>query len=168
MPCSLLYHRGVDTTHPHAAEPGRASLAPVVPIHRRATHPGLSTAGRAAARAFAEALWSKDGEHPPEAHRLDFFEADLADFVGHLNPRARLLFRACLATVTWVAPLIVGRPGRLAGLPVPARIRAIERLERTPASLALFATKAVVSLIWYEHPDSARDLGWDKRCKTGA
>ncbi len=147
---------------------GGARAAPAIPAHRRARHPGLTPGARRAARALAEALWSKDGTSPPSAGQLDFFVDDLADFVGHLNPRARLLFRACLATVTWIAPLLVARPGRLGALSIPRRIEAIERLERTPASLALFATKAMVSLVWYEHPESAKDLGWDRGCRTRA
>lgn len=126
---------------------------------------GLGPTRRAHARALAEALWSRDGASAPPADRLAFFEEDLSDFVARLNTRARLLFVACLATVTWIAPLLVGRLGRLGSLSIADRVRAIHALERTPASLALFAVKAVVSLVWYEHPESAREIGWDQRCK---
>jgi hypothetical protein len=43
-------------------------------------------------------------------------------------------------------------------------VRAIEALERTPAALALLAVKAVVSIVWWEHPDNAREIGWDRAC----
>jgi hypothetical protein len=130
-----------------------------------AEHPGLSPRGRANARALAEALWSRDGTSAPPDDRLAWFVGDLADFVGHLNLRARLLFVTCLTTITWAGPLLIGRLGRLGSLSIPDRIRAIHAVEHNPvASLALFATKAVTSLVWYEHPDNAREIGWDRRC----
>nr|MDQ3031416.1 hypothetical protein [Myxococcota bacterium] len=119
---------------------------------------------RADARALAEALWSRDGTSGPPAERLSHFEADLSDFVGHLNLRARLLFLSCLGTVTWIAPLVLGRFARLSSLSIAHRIDAIHALERTPAALALFAVKAVLSIVWFEHPDNAREIGWDQRC----
>lgn len=131
----------------------------------RAERPGLSASGRANARALAETLWSRDGTTAPAEDRLSFFTDDLSDFVGHLNTRARLLFLSCLATVTFLAPLLLGRFARLRSLSIEERIRAIHALERTPLSLALFAAKAIVSLVWYEHPDTAREIGWDQRCK---
>jgi hypothetical protein len=125
---------------------------------------GLKNAGRAHARALAEALWSRDGKSAPPHDRLAYFEEDLSDFVGHLNTRARLLFLACLGTVTWIAPLLSGRLGSLRSLSIEDRIRAIHALEKSPASLALIAVKAIVSIVWFEHPDTAREIGWDQRC----
>ena len=31
-------------------------------------------------------------------------------------------------------------------------------------SLALCALKALTSFVYYEHPDAAREIGWDQRC----
>lgn len=130
-----------------------------------APRPGLSPRDRENARALAEALWSRDGERPPPEDRLAWFVDDLSDFVGHLNTRARLLFLACLTSVTWAGPLLLLRLGRLRSLSIADRVRAIHAVEKNPlASLALFATKAIVSLVWYEHPENAREIGWDQRC----
>lgn len=134
------------------------------PARRGPPREGLSARRRADARALAEALWSRDGVSAPPTERLAYFEADLSDFAFHLNTRARLLLLACLASVTVVAPLLIGRFARLGTLSIGDRIRAIHALERTPASLALFAAKAVLSLVWFEHPDNAREMGWDQRC----
>jgi hypothetical protein len=126
---------------------------------------GLSTRARADARAFAEAFFARSDDALP-SERLDHFERELSDFFGHVRGRARLLFLACLWTATWGAPLLVGRPlSRLGSLDRDHRIEALEALERFPvAQLALYALKAVTSLVYYEHPDASAELRWDQRC----
>ena len=37
-------------------------------------------------------------------------------------------------------------------------------MEETPLSLAFFGAKAVLCIVWYEHPDSAREIGWSSTC----
>lgn len=129
------------------------------------TRNGLSIRARADARAFAEAFFKRDESALP-SERLDHFERELSDFFGHVGGRARLLFLACLATATWGAPLLVTRPfTRLATLSITDRIAALEVLERVPvAQLALYALKAIASIVYYEHPDAAAEIGWDQRC----
>lgn len=130
----------------------------------RAERPGLPPRTLRAARVVSEALFRRD-EGPPPAPRLDWLERDLSDFFGHVTLRARLLFRACLATVYWIAPLLLGRLPTLASLPVEARVEAIERLERTPLSLALLGAKAILCIVYYEHQDAADEIGWDQQCR---
>ena len=129
----------------------------------RAHAPGLSRGALRSARAVAETLFSTESG-PPPASRLDWLEADLSDFFGHVNWRARGLFRACVFAITWIAPLLVGALGRFGSLPLPRRIEALERLERTPLALALLGAKALLCIVWYEHPDSAAEIGWDRSC----
>lgn len=114
--------------------------------------------------AFGEALFARTLEQAPPTERMTWFLDDLDDFVAHLNTRARWLFRLCLFAVTWVAPLVSGRLSRLSRLSLAERIEALDALERTPASLALFGARAVVSLVYYEHPDAAAEIGWDRKC----
>lgn len=130
----------------------------------RADSPGLSDAERVDLRAFAEAFFSVDGTPPPR-ERLDWFVDDVDDFVGHLTPRARFMWKAVFGPVTRASPLLVGHVGRLGELPLDRRIEALERFERSPAGLAIFAVKAITSLVYYEHPDAAAEIGWDKQCK---
>ena len=125
---------------------------------------GFSDATRRDVRAFAEAFFSRDYE-PPPPERLDWFLDDLDDFIGRLNPRSRGLFHLIMAVPTYVAPMYVKHVGRLADLPLRGRIHALEALEASPLGLPLFAAKAMVSLVYYEHPDSAREIGWDQRCQ---
>ena len=131
----------------------------------RATRPGLPPRSLRAARIVAEALFSREGG-PPPSDRLDWLERDLSDFFGHVSLRARLLFRACVATLYWLAPLTSGRFRTMGGLEsVEERVKAIEAIERTPLSLTLLGAKAILCIVWFEHPDSAREIGWDQRCR---
>jgi hypothetical protein len=41
----------------------------------------------------------------------------------------------------------------------------LERLERGPLSMTVLGVKAMLSLVWYEHPRSARDIGFDGDCR---
>lgn len=130
----------------------------------RAPRPGLSRLTLRRARLVAEALYSDEGGPPPAA-RLDWLETDLGDFFGHVSRRARFIFWICLSSLYFLGPLLIGRLGPLGRLSVPDRVRAIERVERTPLSIALLGAKAILSLVYFEHPDAARDIGWDQECK---
>lgn len=130
----------------------------------RAPRPGLSRLTLHRARLVAEALFC-DEDGPPPAARLDWLETDLGDFFGHVSRRARLIFWVCLTSTYVVGPLLLGRLATFAGLSVADRVRAIERLERSPLSIALLGAKAILSFVYFEHPDAAREIGWDQECK---
>lgn len=131
----------------------------------RAERPMLSARARTNLRAFAEAYFSRDGSAPP-ADRLDWLVDDIADFLGQVGGRARFVFGACLFAVSWGSGVLVGRPfSPLRALPIDVRIEAIERVEKAPlVALAFFALRALCSLVYYEHPDAAAEIGWDQRC----
>ena len=126
--------------------------------------PGLRTRQRRELRAFAEAFFSRDAG-PPDADRLEWLVDEVDDFVAHLGSRGRLLVVGCLLAVTHAGPAWIGRRGRLSQLPLDLRVQALESLEKSPAALALFALKTVASLCYYEHPDAAAEIGWDRRCR---
>jgi hypothetical protein len=92
---------------------------------------------------------------------------DLDHFLGHAGAQARFSFGLCVRAVAWVCPWLVGRPGPFAALSLAQRLRALERLERTPLGLALFGAKALLCLVWYEHPENERAIGYDGRCLRG-
>ncbi|MBI5516770.1 MAG: hypothetical protein HY909_23500 [Deltaproteobacteria bacterium] len=127
---------------------------------------GLAASLRGSVLALAEALFvSDDGPPPPE--RVAWLLDDLDDFLGHAGPRARLSFGLCVRAVAWTCPLLVGRPGSFRALSLPLRLRALERLEKLPLGLALFGAKALLCLVWYEHPENERFAGYDGRCLRG-
>jgi hypothetical protein len=119
---------------------------------------------QAGVRTVAEALFH-GGSRPAPAARLDWVAQEVTDIVRHAGPRARLLFQLCLLAVHVLAPLSIGRLRRLARLDVQARIRALDRLERTGSGAALvLALKALLCTVFYEHPDSAREVGAYEPC----
>jgi hypothetical protein len=68
-----------------------------------------------------------------------------------------------LFAVSLLAPLVILRFVSLARLPVPERARALGRLEDTFGAPVL-AVKAMLSVLYYEHPDAARFVGFDGDC----
>jgi hypothetical protein len=129
--------------------------------------PGLSPGARAASRSLAEALFATH-EGPPPGSRLDWLVDDLAHFMAHAGARARFAYGLCLMAVSWLAPLLIGRPGSLAALPLERRIDALERLEQSPFALAFFGAKTILCILYYEHPEAARAAGVDASCLRSA
>ena len=124
---------------------------------------GLTPRMRAATRGLAETLFTTE-EGPPPASRLDWLVDDLDHFFRHAGKRARFLYRACLLAVSVIAPLLVFRPPPFRGMPQAERMRALDRMERGAFGLAVFGAKAVLCILYYEHPDAARAIGYDESC----
>lgn len=117
--------------------------------------------------AVAEALFATEQGSPPPA-RLAWLCAEVHDVLAHIGARARRTFRLALWALTWLAPLVVLRLPPLGRLPVRDRVRALERFERglLPQSAAVLAVKAIVCILYFEHPDAAREIGFDGRCRS--
>lgn len=116
---------------------------------------------RDATRALVEVLFRTDvGPPPPE--RVAWVVDELDDFLAAAGPRARATYVGCLLGIGVVAPLLVARIGRFAWLDVAQRSKALERLERGPLALLVFGAKAMLSILYYEHPDVASRLGYGR------
>jgi hypothetical protein len=124
---------------------------------------GASRRMRLATHAVAEALFTTEGGPPPK-DRLDWLVDDLDHFLAHAGPRSRLIYRLCLLAVSALAPLLVWRLPPFRGLSTAKRMEALERLERSPFALTVFGCKMLLCILYYEHPDSAREIGYDGRC----
>ncbi|HEX7668767.1 MAG TPA: hypothetical protein VF395_04250 [Polyangiaceae bacterium] len=112
-----------------------------------------------AASAIAEAVFARGGVRPAR-ERLGWLERELEDFLARSGPRSRLALTIMVHVVSRVAPLFIGHFSALGALPVPERIRALERLEKRFGE-PLLAVKALLCLLYYEHPDAAREVGFD-------
>lgn len=109
------------------------------------------------ARAIAEALFARGGA-PPPAERMTFVVCELEDFLARAGTRSRCMLTFSLWAVATLAPLVAGRFARFTSLPVAERVAALEALEaRLPEPL--LAVKALLCLVYYEHPDAAREVG---------
>jgi hypothetical protein len=126
--------------------------------------PGLTPRMRVATHALAEALFTTEDGPPPEA-RLAWLVDDLDDFLGRAGSRARLVYRLCLLAIAIVAPLMIGRFPPYRALSREQRTRALERMEKSTLGLAVFGAKAMLCILYYEHPDAARAIGHDGHCR---
>jgi hypothetical protein len=112
-----------------------------------------------AIRAFAAALFSTEAGPPPDA-RLDWLVGEMADYLHRAGGRARLVFRLSLFAVTWLSPLFIGVWPTLRRLSVPARVQALTKMEASFAAAPVLAVKAFLCVVWYEHPEAQREVGY--------
>lgn len=129
---------------------------------------GLSPFLRVEVRAFAESFFAT-AEGPPEAGHLDWALDELGQLLAHAGVRARFLFRMSVLTMAFLVPLILlGRARRFSRMDDADRLEALHRAERSPAGLAVFLVRAMISFTYYEHPKGAASIGWDQKCMLGA
>jgi len=119
------------------------------------------------ARAIAEAVFSP-GDGPLDPERATWLQNDLDDFLAHAGTGARRIFRLCAFAITFVGPLFAGKFTPLYSLPVPERLRVLERVEKSVMAPALLAIKAMLCIVYFEHPDAVRDIGGPFGCKHEA
>jgi hypothetical protein len=133
------------------------SHATFAPLGKPGAQQRAAPSTLAAARAIAEAVFARC-EQPPDRARLDWLEVELGDFLMRVGTQSRLTLSVTIWAVTWIAPLLRGRCCRLGSLPLRERQAALVRLEsRFPEPL--LAVKALLCLLYYEHPDAAREVG---------
>lgn len=73
------------------------------------------------------------------------------------------VFAFALFCLTWLAPLWSFSLPTLGSLSLEKRAHALERWERSPFGMTLFAVKAILCILWFEHPDAAAHMGFDGR-----
>lgn len=132
---------------------------------RVAGRTGLTRRMRLATFAVAETFFTTD-EGPPPRERLDWLVEDLDQFFLQAGGRARFAYRLCLWAISVLSPLLILHLPPFRKLPRKQRTEALERMERSWAGLAVFGAKAPLCIIYYEHPDSARFIGYDASCLT--
>jgi len=124
---------------------------------------GLTRRMAPATRALAETLFTTEAG-PPDAERLEWLVADMDHLFVQAGRRARFVYRLCLLAISLISPLLVWRLPPFRRLSRETRTRALERMERSFLGLAVFGAKAILCIIWYEHPGPAADIGFDGRC----
>jgi hypothetical protein len=117
-----------------------------------------------AARAFCEALFSADDRTAPPADRMDWLQGELDQLLCKTSWRPGGVYKLLLMLVCFVAPLYVRRLRPLWGLTIEDRVRALRRMERGSLAAVVLAAKAIMCLIYYEHPEVAREAGYTGGC----
>lgn len=157
MPCVSLRGQALSRALKGSeyTEPSRRAA----PLRRPNGSPVVSPSLVRRIRVLAEALFATE-EGPPPRERLAWVEDNIEDFLSRSGQRSRWVFGALVLLCTVLAPLFVGRLRRLQSLPLSARVEALSRLERHFGE-PLLAVKAILCLIYYEHPDAAREVGFE-------
>ncbi len=152
--------------------PGRESLALLPPPapdadvrQRRVSLPPPRV--KRAARVVAEALFSTEAG-PPDAERLDWVAQDLMEFMARSPGRARMILRLALWALTFLTPLFVFAPVPLGWLAVPTRVKALERMEHSVLGPAALAVKAMLCMLWFEHPTTRVETNTPVSCLRSA
>jgi hypothetical protein len=140
-----------------------ASLAPLRHEDGRPIVPAGVIRG---ARSIAEAVFMHE-DGPAPAERIDWLALELEDFLARSGANTRVVFRLSLLSVSILAPLAIGRVTSLGKLPLAERARALSRLEDRFGPPVL-AVKGLLCVLYYEHPDAAREVGFDGSCLTGS
>lgn len=149
------------TPHPLVAlpRPMKPGSIPLPAARGEARRSGaLSQATLHTTRAVADALFSREG-HAPPAERMDWVMDEYADLMARTTGRGRLMFWAATFAVGRVAPLLIRRFTHLTQLDLQDRIRALEAMEASPLAGILIALRAILCIVYYEHPDAARATG---------
>jgi hypothetical protein len=113
--------------------------------------------------AIAEALFATEAG-APDPKRIAWVCADFADFVSRAQGRGRLVMLLSVWFLTWIAPLVVWRFGSLGSLPLELRAKALERVEGSGVGFVALAPKAMLCMMWFEHPDTQRETKTEPTC----
>ncbi len=113
--------------------------------------------------AIAEAVFARDGALPP-VERLEWLALELEDFLARAGARSRFFLSLMIGLVSFLSPVFIGRGPGVMRLALCDRIRALTTLERRFGE-PLIAVKALLCLLYYEHPDAARGVGFDGKCR---
>ena len=130
---------------------------------------GLGPWSKRAVSAVIEALFARasevDGDvTPPPAERVTWVTGEVDDFLSRASTRSYAIVLLSLVVVSVVAPLLSRRFTSLASLSPKERVHVLERFEKSGFAPALLAVKALLSVHYYEHPDAAREVGYDGAC----
>lgn len=117
----------------------------------------------ASAMAVAECLFASSGGPPPKT-RLNWLGRELDDFLERIGADARSSYLLGLFALSVLGPLLSFSLTPLRSMDVERRARALSRVESSFASGLLLAVKAMLCIIYYEHPDAAESIGFDGRC----
>lgn len=118
--------------------------------------------GGAAVKAVAAVLFARADGPAPDA-RLRWLASRVQDMRERIGGRGMFVFRVAVLLAMWAAPLWSLRVPPLSRHEIPVRARVLERWERSPFGMSLFAIKAILCIAWFEHPAEAAAMRFDGR-----
>jgi len=118
----------------------------------------LSAATKTATAKIAEALFSSDEQAMPAA-RLSWLVREYSDFMSRAPAKGRLLFTLATMVVSVLSPLLINKLPPFSRLSFDDRILALRALEASRFGKILIPLRAILCLIYYEHPEAAVIIG---------
>jgi hypothetical protein len=112
-------------------------------------------------RALAEAMFSH--ESGPPAQRLDALVRELDDYASFASRTLRFGLLAMLEVLRFAPLILLWRFATFESLALGDRVRVLERMERSrivPLMVVFAAYKAILCLLYFEHPEEQRDMGY--------
>jgi hypothetical protein len=152
--------------HPLVATPTVLREGNQLPSPAGAARPSGAPSARSVETmmAIAEAAFSTEAGAPP-AERIEWLRREYVDLMSRASSRGRFYFWAGALVVAVAAPLMIGKLARFRRLSLADRLQALRRFEAHSLGSILIALRAILCLLWYEHPQVARevDLTWGER-----
>ena len=145
-----------------AAVPALTAPPPPLTVRPATAREGERRWALRSARGIAEAVFSSEAGAPP-AERIDWLASELTQFIQRAGWRSGGFYQLGLLLIAFLAPLLILRPAPLWRLSLEDRVRALRRMERAFASVVL-PVKAILCIIYYEHADAAREVGYASPC----
>ena len=127
----------------------------------------LTRRDRIVLRAVAEAMFSQDAE--VDESRLDAHVEHVDRFISNASRPLRAGLRLALFVVRLAPVLLFFRMRMLESLSVDERVTVLTRLERSrfaELSLAFIGWRAVMTMVFYEHPAELEALGYASERKV--
>jgi hypothetical protein len=116
-----------------------------------------------ATRAIAEALFCSE-QGPPAQERIDFLLGEIDTLLTRAGWRSGGIYKLGLFAICLLAPLAIFRMPTLGRLPLVDRVRALRKLEHGATAALVIGVKAILCLMYYEHP-AATETGYTPHCK---
>ncbi len=116
---------------------------------------------------IAEAAFTTRVGPPPQA-RMDWLALEMEDYLARSGSRTRFILGLAVLAVWLLAPLGVKRLTSLERMSLGDRIQALTQLEAGRFGGAVLAVKALLCVVYYEHPNAAEEIGFDGLCLTEA
>lgn len=107
---------------------------------------------------ISEAFFSADTV-PMDPKRLRWLTREYCDFMGRAQAKQRFLFSTAVTIIAYLAPLFIWKIGPFSALNFDDRVRALKVFERRKIGRLLIPVRAILCLMYYEHPDAAQTLG---------
>ena len=120
-----------------------------------------------AARAIAEALFCSDAG-PAPSDRIEWLLGEIDVLLTRAGWRSGGFYKLGVFGVWLLAPLLIGRLPGLGRLPLTDRVRALTKMERSGLAVVVLGVKAIMCLMYYEHPDAVVETGHASECQRVA